>query len=104
MTKDTLNKQIFFAFVGLFFALPSKGEIFLQYLAPIILKDSNPAIHLGIAIIMILVLIGSITWLITIPLQIHKMRGILTYNHLRNMIFYVLFGSITGMFLKAIVF
>lgn len=102
--RETLNQQIFFGCLGLFFSLPSEGEIFLEYLAPVFLKDPNPAIHLAVTLIMILVLISSISWLIVIITKTYRMRGILTNNHGIRMLISAFLGAITGMFLKGIVF
>ncbi|MEK6919310.1 MAG: hypothetical protein AABW73_04730 [Nanoarchaeota archaeon] len=105
MSKESLNKQIFFGAMGLFFSFPTAEETFLQYIAPTVLRDStNPSIPILIGLIGILIAISSISWLIIIAKQIKKMWGILTDKHLRNMVFAFFLGAVVGMALKVIVF
>lgn len=64
---------------GFVFAIPSFPDVFIQYISPIILRESiNPTIPIMIAIIIILSSIASISWLGIIARNIQK-----TY-HLKN--------------------
>ncbi len=100
-----INQEIFATTFGLFFSIPSSEEIFLKYISPVILKDStNPAIPLGIFIIWVLVFISSWIGLFNIIRKYHKMRGIITDKHMRNMVIAVILGVLSGLIVKSLVF
>lgn len=67
-------------------------------------NNTNPVIPLGIAIIGFLVFILSWMGLFDIIRKYHKMRGIITDNHVRNFVLAVILGAITGIVLQRILF
>ena len=99
-----INQEVFGTSFGIAFSLPTAPELFLQYIAPTINNSSNPAISIGMGLISIFVFILSWVGLFDIIIKYYKMRGIITDKHIRNMILAMLFGSISGLIVNAVVF
>lgn len=99
-----INEDFFLITLGLVFSLPNAGDIFLQYIAPIIQKDSTPTISFLIFIIWILVSFGAIFAIINLIRKYNKMRGIVNNNHIRNIIIGIVLGAIVGGVLDKILF
>jgi hypothetical protein len=92
---------------GFIYSAPGTGELFLKYLAPIILKnDSNPTISLLIAILAALVFIASLMGILAIIRNIKKKLNMSRYQKefneymIKNIITLVA-AIILALFLKA---
>lgn len=99
-----INGDFFLITFGLVFSLPNIDLIFLQYLSPIILRTTNPTIPFIVFVTWVLVSFGAIFGVIDFVKKYHKMRGILTNNHARNIIFGAFLGVLAGMLLNALFF
>jgi hypothetical protein len=101
-----INSEVFGITFGFFFAIPTAHDIFLKYVAPIILQNSSEfIIYLLILIIEVLIFVlPLIIWYKLIKKYYVNMRGIRTMNHERNIIFSVILGAILGLIVQRIIF
>ena len=101
-----INSEVFGITFGFFFAIPTANDIFIEYIAPIILQ-TNPAPIIKLLLLIIQVLVFAlplIVWFNLIKKYSVNMRGVRTANHDRNIVISVILGILFGLIVQRIIF
>jgi hypothetical protein len=100
-----INSEVFGITFSFFFAIPTAQDVFLEYVAPVLLENnSNQLISFIIFIIQILIFIIPLAILCNLVKKYYNMRGIRTANHERNIIISLSLGTLLGLMIQRIVF
>jgi len=92
-----INLEIFWLTFGFLFSIPHFEDIFLQYIAPELIKNSSDiSVSLIIFVVWCIVFLSSFLSLFDVIRKIIKMRGILTNNPIRNIAIAIVLGIILG--------
>lgn len=110
--KNTMNKTqklIFGTVYGFIFSLPTTGSVFMQYIAPIILKENkNPTISIGIAIIAMLVSLASIWGLFAVGKNIERTYQLKSsdefYSYLVGLVIALVIALLSALLIRKAIF